>query len=174
MKSREPQWTRSLGVLCTSLALTAAIALGLFLAYPSLAQDEALARAGVEAWKASKCANCHGQFADGDKAMDNAPDGANLRKTTFDRAALIETTRCGLPGTEMPAHDPGAYTENECYGIVGEEVEVATGKSMSPEEIEALVDYLLARVVGAGRITREECTFYYKNPAKCRAYRPAD
>ena len=29
MKSREPQWTRSLGVLCTSLALTAAIALGL-------------------------------------------------------------------------------------------------------------------------------------------------
>ena len=93
MKSRGPQWTRSLGVLCTSLALTAAIALGLFLAYPSLAQDEALARAGVEAWKASKCANCHGQFADGDKVMDEAPDGANLRKTTLDRAALIETTR---------------------------------------------------------------------------------
>lgn len=173
MVSREGRWTRSLGVLCASLALTAAVAVAVS-GGPSLAQDEAQSRAGVEAWKKGKCANCHGSFADGDKLMDKAPEGANLRKTTLDRAQLIEFTRCGLPGTEMPAHDPGAYTVNECYGIVGEDVEKRTGKDLSPEEIEAMVDYLLARVVGAGRITREECTFYYGNPAKCLTYRPAD
>jgi hypothetical protein len=32
---------------------------------------------------------------------------------------------------------------------------------LSPADIDALVTYLQARVIGRGRITRDECLYYY-------------
>jgi mono/diheme cytochrome c family protein len=163
----------SLAVRGGILALAAAIAMAL--STPAFPQDEAQVIAGLDAWKKAACANCHGAFANGVRQVEKMPNGANLRETMLDRAGLVEITRCGIPGAEMPAHDAGAFTENECYGILGEMPEgVAQAKPLSLEEIEALVDYLMARVVGGGPITREECELYYPNPAKCRSYRPAE
>ena len=155
------------------LGLATGIAMAL--AAPALAQDEAQVVAGLAVWKKGTCSNCHGAFANGEREVDKMPNGANLRNTVLDPAGLVETTRCGLPGTDMPAHDAGAYTENSCYGILGDIPEgLIQARPLSSEEIVALVDYLMTRVVGGGRITREECVLYYGNPAKCRAFQPAD
>ena len=68
------------------------------------AQGEEQAKAGLEIWKSSGCADCHGPFADGEKERDEAPTGANLRTTRIDNATIAETIRCGRPGTGMPSH----------------------------------------------------------------------
>ena len=163
----------SLAVRGGILALAAAIAVAF--SVPVFAQDEAQVIAGLAAWKKAACANCHGAFANGVREVEKAPDGANLRETPLDRAGLVEVIRCGIPGAEMPGHDAGAFIETACYGIVSALPEgAAQAKPLSLEEIEALVDYLVANVVGRGRITKEECEFYYPNPAKCRVYQPAD
>src|SRR3981081_1313240 len=75
----------------------------------SFAQDETKVKAGLEVWKSSGCADCHGSFADGDKARDEAPTGANLRTTRLNAAALTETIRCGRPMADMPKFDEDAY-----------------------------------------------------------------
>ena len=47
------------------------------------------------------CQSCHGWAGDGRKMDSQMPDGANLRETRLDRAVLIMTIKCGLPGTGM-------------------------------------------------------------------------
>ena len=48
----------------------------------------------------------------------------------------------------------------------------AFGSFLVPEDIEVLVDYLMARVVGAGDITFEDCVFNQEgDDAGCNAYR---
>jgi hypothetical protein len=42
-----------------------------------------------------------------------------------------------------------------------------TPRTPSLDEIDALVAYLQARVVGHGKVTREECLFYYEDKADC-------
>src|SRR6201988_5397385 len=76
---------------------------------PAIAQTQERVKAGLEIWKSSGCADCHGSFANGEKDRDEAPTGANLRVSRLDGAALKETIRCGRPGAEMPSFDEGAY-----------------------------------------------------------------
>ena len=82
----------------------------------SSAQDEARVKAGLELWKTSGCADCHGAFADGEKDRDEAPTGANLRTSRLDAAGLKQTIGCGRPGADMPSFDEGAYTVRPCGG----------------------------------------------------------
>src|SRR6478672_12605127 len=51
------------------------------------------------------CQACHGWSGDGRKTDNQMPDGANLRETKLDRAALVMTIRCGRPGRGMPAYE---------------------------------------------------------------------
>src|SRR5258705_10383019 len=93
-------------------ALGAVLVVGIALACATmaLAQDEAKVKAGLEVWKSSGCADCHGSFADGEKQRDEAPTGANLRTARLDAAALKLGISCGRPGgTGMPAFDEAAY-----------------------------------------------------------------
>src|SRR5437867_11855516 len=60
------------------------------------------------------CQACHGWAADGRKMDSQMPDGANLRETKLDRARLIQTIKCGRPGTGMPAFDKLAYSDGRC------------------------------------------------------------
>jgi mono/diheme cytochrome c family protein len=130
----------------------------------SLAQDESKVKAGLELWKSSGCADCHGAFADGEKDRDEAPTGANLRTSRLDAAALKQTISCGRPGADMPSFDEGAYTARACggrpLGAAPDNLYPAP-KKLSPAEIDTLIAYLQARVIGRGRITRDECLFYY-------------
>ena len=138
--------------------------IALLCATTSFAQDETKVKAGLELWKSSGCADCHGAFADGDKERDEAPTGANLRTSRLDAAALKQTISCGRPGADMPSFDEGAYTVRPCggrsLGAAPENLYPAPSK-LSPAQIDTLITYLQARVIGHGRITRDECLFYY-------------
>jgi hypothetical protein len=135
-----------------------------------LAQDAANVRAGLEIWRSSGCVDCHGPFADGNRDDDDYPLGANLRTTRLDAAGIKLTISCGRPSTGMPSFDAGAYAVRACYGRplgAAPDNLQPTPRTLSLDEIDALVAYLGARIVGHGKVTREECLSYYEGKADC-------
>jgi mono/diheme cytochrome c family protein len=131
------------------LGLAAGAPLVLALSCSALAQDAARLAAGEAAWDKAGCPQCHGASGEGGTGGE-FPAGPSLRTTKLDRAALRETISCGLPATEMPAWLDGAYTQRPCYSFpVGPP---PAGTTLTPvldaNEIEALVDYLTATIVG--------------------------
>jgi hypothetical protein len=113
------------------------------------------------------CQACHGWAGDGRKMDSQMPDGANLRESKLPREALVLTIKCGRPGRSMPAFDKFAYSDKRCYDMTQADLK-ARGLSLpdppatlQPREIELLVDFLLARVVGKGAMDRARCVEYW-------------
>ena len=131
------------------VARTAIAGLWFGVSVPAFAQDAARLAAGEEAWDKAGCLQCHGSTGEGG-AGGEFPAGPSLRKARLDRAALVETISCGLPGTQMPGWLDGAYTQRSCYGFPNGSPPAGTDLSpvLSANEIEALVDYLLAKIIG--------------------------
>src|SRR5260370_27053016 len=122
-------------------ALTLAIGL-LVQATAAHAQNEDRVKAGVTTWRNSGCADCHGAFANGEKQRDESPDGANLRTTRLDGAALKQTISCGRPGTGIPAFDAAAYQDRACNGqALGPHPSDLDPppRTLTPDEIDAVV-----------------------------------
>jgi hypothetical protein len=141
----------------------------------TLAQSSDGVKAGLAMWKTAGCADCHGPFADGDREDDDFPIGANLRTSKLDAASLKMTIRCGRAGTGMPSFDEESYTTRECYGrpqgIRPENLQ-PTPRTLTLDEIDAVIAYLQARIIGRGKITREECLSYYEDqPDTCEDYK---
>jgi mono/diheme cytochrome c family protein len=122
---------------------------GLLFCTSAFAQDAAAVAAGESAWDKAGCLQCHGASGQGGDGGE-FPAGPSLQKTRLDRAALVETISCGLPGTQMPAWLDGAYTKRSCYGfpLGSAPAEITLTPVLSAVEIEALVDYLMAKIVG--------------------------
>ena len=165
------QLLRNYGVRGSALAFAVAA-----LAYTTatLGQNEDKVRAGVNIWRTSGCADCHGPFADGEQEDDDFPRGANLRTTRLDRGALRLTISCGRPGSGMPSFDEAAYTVRACYGRpLGPRPDnlQPTPRFLSPDEIDTVIAYLQARIIGHGKITREECYYYDDKPEWCEDYK---
>jgi mono/diheme cytochrome c family protein len=133
----------------TWLRAVTGLAIGILIAAAASAQDGARLASGEAAWDKAACLQCHGSTGEGGPGGEFAA-GPSLRKTRLDRAALVETISCGLPGTEMPAWLDGAYTQRPCYGFPpGRPPDGATLMPvLSADEVDALVDYLLAKMVG--------------------------
>jgi mono/diheme cytochrome c family protein len=132
--------------------------------------------AGLATWKTAGCADCHGKFADGNPDDDDFPIGADLRTTRLDTAALRQTITCGRPGTGMPSFDEGAYVVRGCYrqrpGSRPGNLQ-PTPRMLSQEEIDDVVNYLQARIIGHGKVTREECLAYHEGQDDaCEDFRP--
>jgi len=147
-----------------------------FIASAAHGQDETTVKAGLEIWKSSGCSDCHGPFANGDKDRDEAPTGANLRESRLDGAALKETIRCGRPGAGMPSFDEGAYTVRACGGRpLGPKPDdlYPTPRDLTLAEIDTLIVYLQARVIGHPRITRADCLYYFydSDESMCEDYK---
>jgi len=159
------------GIRAWSSILVAAVGI-VASANTSHAQDNDKVKAGLNFWKKVGCPDCHGSFADGEKQRDESPTGANLRTTRLDAAALKEVIACGKPGgAGMPSFDEGAYKVRACYGRpLGAPPDnlYPTAVTLKPEEIDAVIAYLQARVIGKGRITKQECLAYYEDrPEEC-------
>ena len=140
---REPPQNR-----CAVRLAGVVIAALLGLSFPAFAQnaakvDAAKLKAGRTVWLDGACGGCHGANGTGGVNPDE-PAGPALRGTKLDRAALIEATSCGKPGTQMGAWLRGAYTETACYGapLGPPPAETMIIGMFSAEEISAVVDFI--------------------------------
>jgi hypothetical protein len=76
----------------------------------------------------------------------------------------------------MPYFDRFAYTDKRCYGMTAEEV----GDNMPDRgqmtlqsyEIDAVADYVAAKIKGAGPVTRSQCEDFFRPniPTLCQEY----
>ncbi len=127
----------------------------------------------------AQCPYCHGWAGDGAGEPQSNGGAANLRATPLRRDQLIEVISCGIPGKAMPHFDEQAYTDRRCYNVTEAELGRNTpalppGATLNRREIEAVADYLLAKVVGRGaEITRQECEEAYGEGARMCARYPA-
>src|SRR3954469_11375328 len=171
------KWKQDRGQIMPSFfwPVLGGLALIILSAHMLRAQNDDKVMAGLWTWKTSGCADCHGPFADGDREDDDFPIGANLRVTKLDADALKAVIRCGRAGTGMPAFEGAAYTVNSCYGRplggAPDNLEPSARK-LTADEIDAVIGYLQARIVGRGRITPQECLAYYDDqPDACEDYK---
>jgi mono/diheme cytochrome c family protein len=136
------------------------------------AQTPPQVAAGIKAWEKAGCSECHSQFGVGG-GMGGAANGPSLRRTRLDRNALTETIACGKPGTEMPSWLIGAYTKRACYnrppGAVAADVQAVP--VLEDAELQALVEYVVTRMVGKGDVTKAECEEFFGEPQRCTSYR---
>ena len=113
------------------------------------------------------CQACHGWAADGRKMDPQMPDGADLRTTRLNRNNLIMAIKCGRPGRGMPAFDRFAYSDGRCYDMKQADLKRLDlqlpdpAATLQQREIEMLVDFLLAKVVGKGPMDRAKCIEYW-------------
>jgi hypothetical protein len=113
------------------------------------------------------CQACHGWAADGRKMDSQMPDGANLRTTRLNRDNLITAIKCGRPGKGMPAFDRLAYSDGRCYGMKQADLQRQglqlpdPAATLQPREIETIVDFLFAKVIGKGPMDRAKCIEYW-------------
>jgi hypothetical protein len=118
------------------------------------------------------CQACHGWAGDGRKMDNQMPDGANLRARTADREILTLTIKCGRPGKGMPAFDRLAYSDGRCFGLKLADLRARGQQLTDPpatlqqREVDLLVDFLLAKVVGKGDMTRAQCAEYWGKPVE--------
>lgn len=113
------------------------------------------------------CQACHGWAGDGRKMDSQMPDGANLRATRLGRSGLVLAIKCGRPGRGMPAYDRLAYSDRRCFDM--KQADLARQGLQLPDppatlqarEIDLLVDFLLARIVGQGSMDRAKCIEYW-------------
>jgi mono/diheme cytochrome c family protein len=135
------------GIIMKAYFRTFGLAMGVILvtSAATLAQPSP----GRAVWTKAGCTNCHGISGEGG-AGGEFPAGPSLKETQLDKAALTETISCGRPGTPMPAWLDGAYTQVACFGLpLGPPTDdTATRPILTQDEIDELVAYLLADVVG--------------------------
>lgn len=124
------------------------------------------------------CPECHGWAANGIQEDPRAPRGANLRETAMDRDTIAKTIQCGLPGMSMPFFDVRAYVDSRCYGMTAAQIGGDRPPPGTPNliqrEIDAVADYVIAKIAGRGPITREECVEYFEaDVSRCQDFPPA-
>ncbi len=132
------------------------------------APDPADIAAGMRLFRQKgNCQACHGWAGDGRKMDSQMPDGANLRESMLDRETLITIIKCGRPGTGMPAYDKFAYSDGRCYGLKQADLKSPTRQMPDPpatlqvREIEAIADFMFAKIIGKGTMDREKCVDYW-------------
>jgi Cytochrome C oxidase, cbb3-type, subunit III len=113
------------------------------------------------------CQACHGWAGDGRKLDSQMPDGANLRESVLDRETLILLIKCGRPGSGMPAFDKFAYSDGRCYGLKQADLKSSNLQMPDPpatlqaREVDAIADFMLAKIVGKGPMNRAKCIDYW-------------
>ena len=154
-------------LLSWAAAIIASIA-ALQIAPPARAQNPDDITAGFRLFRQKgNCQACHGWAGDGRKMDSQMPDGANLRQSALDREALIQLIKCGRPGSAMPAFDKFAYSDGRCYGLKQADLRAKNLQmpdppaTLQPREIEAIADFMFAKVVGKGPMDRAKCIDYW-------------
>jgi Cytochrome C oxidase, cbb3-type, subunit III len=158
---------RSLSVAI--IAVTGALLFGS--AAHAQAPDPADIAAGARLFRQKgNCQACHGWAGDGRKLDSQMPDGANLRESVLDRETLILLIKCGRPGSGMPPFDKFAYSDGRCGRTQADLKSLPTRMpdppaTLQPREIDLIVEFLMAKVVGKGPMDRAKCVDFWGSPA---------
>ena len=148
----------------------------LLLALPAAAQDDRTLSLGKRVFQErGKCSYCHGWAGDGE-GDPFAPRGANIRDIALTREQLVEVVQCGRPDTEMPHFDRRAYVDDRCFGMtaadLGDAKPPLATDTLRKAEMEAVADYVIAKVLGRGDPTLAECEeFFSPGSRSCAPYR---
>lgn len=161
-------------IIVVTLALVLGLRLELHIAAQSAAPGDVALGKQLYQDKAT-CGFCHGWSGDGAGDPQSPGKAANLRESKLDHDQLVEVIRCGVPGgTAMPHFDKFAWTKGEeCFGMTVEEVgdkkPPTPTAGLQKREIEAIVAYLEAKVIGKGPPTVADCEEYFgQGSARCR------
>jgi len=161
---------RTATIAIAALALLGTIGAGTACAQAPSAEEARAIEFGKGIFKEkANCQYCHKWDASGDTGYGGV--ALSLRKTALNREQLTEVVKCGRPLTGMPYHDRLSYTDKRCYGAtradLGKDVP-PMGEFLSAREIDAVVQYLFAKVVGHGPATYEDCVdFWGANTRQC-------
>jgi Cytochrome C oxidase, cbb3-type, subunit III len=158
-----PRVTADFALLAVAVALAVLAAPA-----PAAAQDASDIAEGARLFRQKgNCQSCHGWAGDGRKMDEQMPDAANLRETHLDRASLVMTIKCGLPGTGMPPFDKFAYSDGRCYGLKQADLRASGQRMADPpatlqnREIEYIADFLFAKVIGKGAMDHAKCVEFW-------------
>jgi hypothetical protein len=149
-------------VLLATLSLLAAAAV-------AQTAEERQVDFGKEIYKSkATCLFCHRWDGNGDQGYGGI--ALSLRKTQLTHDQLIETIKCGRPGTGMPYHDQFAYTDKRCYGVnrgdLGKAAPPQAVNFLAPREVQAVVAFVEAKIKGRGPATLEECIYFWGSETK--------
>jgi mono/diheme cytochrome c family protein len=154
------------------LVALASLSITLTSAQPQMsAEEKRTIEFGKEIFKnKAQCQYCHKWDGGGDQGYGG--NALSLRKTQLTPEQLAEVIKCGRPTTGMPYHDERAYTDKRCYDYtradLGKDMPPMAVESLQPREIDAVVKYMMARVVGHTTATYEDCVdFWGKDTRQC-------
>ena len=133
-------------------------------------EDARAIERGKEIYKVkANCQFCHKWDASGDQGYGG--NASSLRKTFLTPEQFAEVVKCGRPSTGMPYHDQFAYTDKRCFGVTSarpRQGHAADRRAAQRREIDAVVKYLFAKVVGRGASTYEDCVdFWGQDTRQC-------
>jgi mono/diheme cytochrome c family protein len=161
----------------SSRAILLALAVVGPFAEPAIAQQDKVAE-GQRIWvEKGQCQECHGWAGNGERTtLHSEGQAPSLRLTQLSRDQIRMTIQCGRPGTGMPHFDRFAYTDKRCYDMTAEDladqVPNRSAVTLQSYEIDALADYIAAKIKGAGPVTRSQCMDFFKTNAgaRCEEY----
>jgi mono/diheme cytochrome c family protein len=160
-----------------ALMAAAAIAAVLSAPWSALAQSATSSdptEAGKAVFKRANCFGCHKWHGNGGGGYGG--DALSLRKTELTREQIIETVGCGRPGTGMPFFTRGAYDTIKCHDMnrqdVGSQMPPEASTFLRPNDIEAVADYVIARIKGKGEPNYAECVSFFGDTSRvCDIYK---
>lgn len=133
--------------------------------------------AGQAIFKRANCVGCHKWHGDGGGGYGGA--ALSLRKTELDKQQIMETVRCGRPGTGMPYFSRNSYPSDgapQCYNLTSEDLEsmhvAQANVFLWPEEIAAVAEYVISSIKGKGEPNLADCIAFFGEDSKaCDVYK---
>ena len=152
-----------------AFAAVTAVAIATFLVGARVAAAQEDVARGQQIWHdKAECNFCHGWAGNGAATAGFHHEGnpPSLRKTQLTRDQIRMTIQCGRPGTAMRYFDRFAFTDKRCYGMtaaqLGSNMPQRADTTLQADEIDALADYVAAKIKGAGPVTKAECLAYFE------------
>jgi mono/diheme cytochrome c family protein len=132
---------------------------------------------GQAIYKRANCVGCHKWHGDGGGGYGGA--ALSLRKTELEKPQIMETVKCGRPGTGMPYFSRDSFPSDgapQCYGLTSKDLETMHVAQASvflrPEEIEAVTDYVISSIRGKGDPNLADCVAFFGEESKaCDVYK---
>jgi mono/diheme cytochrome c family protein len=162
---------------CNVVRGAAALTVLLF-AGTSNAADKSL-ETGQAIYKRANCVGCHKWHGDGGGGYGGA--ALSLRKTELDIQQIMETVKCGRPGTGMPYFYGDAYPKDDadppkCYALSKKDLADLTiaqgGVFLRTEEIAAVAEYVINSIKGKGDPNLADCIAFFGDQSNaCEVYK---